>query len=125
MKKIIFVFGLFMLLTGLAFGQMRAPEKSETAPHVANHPAPGSFEAKYEGGMYGFSQKEEGTLKFDDENGRLVFYGKDQREKFHVPYDSMMVVYPESKSVQTTTGTVISVVPLPGAGLASFWKEKR
>ena len=75
--------------------------------------------------MFGYSQREEGTLKFDDENSRLVFYGKDQKEKFAIPYAAMMVIYPQSKSVRTTTGTVVSAIPLPGAGLAGLMREKR
>ena len=75
--------------------------------------------------MFGFNKKEEGTLKFDDENERLVFYGEDQKEKFHIPYKSVLVIYPQSKSVTSTTGNVVRHIPLPGAGLAGLIKEKR
>lgn len=124
MKKTIFAFFVITGISALAFGQVRPVEKSPQAP-AANRQAPQSFEAKYEGGMFGFSQREEGTLSFDDANERLVFIGKDKKEKFHIPYKSMMVVYPQSRSVRSTTGTVISVVPLPGAGLAGLMREKR
>ena len=36
------------------------------------------LEAKYEGGMFGYSKKIQGTIKFDDANERLVFFGQDQ-----------------------------------------------
>lgn len=84
-----------------------------------------SFEAKYEGGLFGFADKESGTLKFDDQNERLVFFGKDQKELFGIPYESLLVVSPQSNSVTSTTGNVVSHIPLPGAGLASLIKEKR
>ena len=84
------------------------------------------FDAKYEGGMFGYSKKEEGTFKFDDVNERLVFFGKDNKEKFAIPYKSMLIIYPQSKSVQSTTGTVVSVDSLAGRGnCRNFIKEKR
>ncbi len=101
---------------------MDASSKPATMP--AN-PAPPSFEAKYEGGMFGYNQKEVGTLRFDDANERLVFFGKDQKEKFHIPYKSVLVIYPQSRSVTSTTGNVVRHIPLPGAGLAGLLKEKR
>jgi hypothetical protein len=67
----------------------------------------------------------DGTLKFDDTNSRLVFYGEDQKELFGIPYDAFTVIYPQSKAVTSTTGNVVKWIPLPGAGLAGFIKEKR
>lgn len=121
----ILVLVIALLLSAVAFGQPRPMESGPKAPASGAKAAPSSFAAKYEGGMFGFNDKEEGTLKFDDENERLVFFGKDQKEKFHIPYKSVLVIYPQSKSVTSTTGSVISHIPLPGAGLAGFMKEKR
>ena len=86
---------------------------------------PESVSVKYEGGLFGYSDKEEGTLKFDDVNERLVFYGKDGKEKFSMPYGSMLIVYPQSKSVTTTAGSIVKALPLPGAMLGGLIKEKR
>lgn len=126
MKKLLFTFalGLFASVPAV-FAQPRPIEKTETKSAVKPAAAPASFEAKYEGGMFGFSDKEIGTLKFDDINERIVFYNKEQKEQFAVPYASMLVVYPQSKSVTTTTGNVVKYIPLPGAALAGFIKEKR
>lgn len=124
MKRTIFLLGLTACFSAVMSAQPRPVDKA-SQPAVVHRQAPPSFEAKYEGGMFGYSQKENGTLKFDDVNERLVFYGKDQKEKFHIPYRSMLVVSPQSRSVRSTTGTVISVVPLPGAGLAGLMREKR
>lgn len=84
-----------------------------------------SYKAKYEGGMFGFSEKESGTIKFDGNNLRLVFFGKDGKELFGIPYDAIQVIYPQSKTVQSTGGKVMERVPLPGAGIAGiFMKDK-
>lgn len=110
-------------LPALAFGQPRPPERT-TSP-AKRVPAPASFSAKYEGGMYGYSQKLPGTLRFDDANSRLVFFGEDQKELFGIPYAALLVIYPQSKSVTSTTGNVVRNIPLPGAVLGGFIKEKR
>jgi len=122
MKKILFA-AMFVLSVSLfAFAQPRPIEKSAN-PNTK--PAPASFSAKYEGGLFGFTEKAEGTLKFDDENARLVFLGKTQKEMFSIPFESLLVIYPTSESVTSTTGNVVKNIPLPGAGLAGLIKEKR
>lgn len=126
MNRILFVIAALVLASSAAIAQPRPMEASTTKqPAVTAAPAPASFEAKYEGGMFGFNQREVGTLKFDDENGRLVFFGKDQKEKFHIPYKSVLVIYPQSRSVTSTTGQVVRNIPLPGAMLGGLIKEKR
>jgi hypothetical protein len=91
-----------------------APADAKTTPA----PAPASVKAKYEGGIFGYMKKQTGTLNFDDANDRLVFRDKQGKEYVHVPYDSISVVYPNTKAQTTTTGRVISSVPTPyGVGL--------
>jgi hypothetical protein len=75
--------------------------------------------------MFGYSEKEVGMLKFDDENQRLVFFGKDQKEKFHIPYKPVLLNYPQSTSLTSTTGHVVQNIPLPGSMLGGLIKEKR
>lgn len=127
MKKILFLSALVLSIFVIGgFAQIRPVEKEkEPITPIVKSNAPASFAAKYEGGMFGFDDKEEGTLKFDDENERLVFFGKDNKEKFGIPYESMVLVYTSTKSVRSAAGTVISVIPLPGAGLAGLAREKR
>jgi hypothetical protein len=129
MRKIIFLCLALLTFSIAAFAQPRPIEKKAELKTEQNNvprtPAPSSFTAKYEGGMYGFSKKETGTLKFDDMNERIVFYGKNQKEMFAIPYKSMLVIYPQSRSVRSTTGTVVSAIPLPGAGLAGLLRSKR
>lgn len=125
MKKLAAI-TFFVCVSALCvFAQPRPAETAATAP-VKARPAPATFEAKYEGGLFGFSKKEEGTLKFDDENQRIVFLGKDQKEKFGIPYKALLVVSPQSRAVTSNTGNVVSAIPLPGAGLlGGFIREKR
>lgn len=124
MKKVILI-----AVLGLCFGisaisaQPRQIEKT-TAENKPVQPAPESFTAKYEGGMFGYNKKEEGTLKFDDNGERLVFFGKDGKEQFAIPYKSMLIIFPQSQKVQSTTGKVVSVIPYAGL-LGGFIKEKR
>jgi hypothetical protein len=111
------------VFVGAAFGQMRPPEKETTVKTV--RPAPAVVNVRYEGGFFGMSDKESGTLKFDDANERLTFHGEDGKERFGIPYASVLMVYPDEKSVTSTTGNVVKHIPLPGAALAGLIKEKR
>jgi hypothetical protein len=113
------------LCANAAFGQPRPVDASAKPVAASAKAAPVSFEAKYEGGMFGYNSKEVGMLKFDDDNQRLIFFGKDQKEKFSIPYKSVQVIYPQSKSVTSTTGQVVRNIPLPGAFLGGLIKEKR
>ncbi len=126
MKKILlYMCAALFAFSANAYAQPRPVDKNTTPNTVVLAPAPASFAAKYEGGLFGFSEKQSGTLKFDDPNERLVFYGKDGKEKFSIPYKAMLVVSPQSRSVQSTAGSVVSHIPLPGAGLAGLIRSKR
>ncbi len=118
MKRIFFVFAVCLGSALLAFGQPRPADKSSTVP--AN--APTSYEARYEGGLFGASKKENGVLTFDDENERLVFK-REGKEMFGIPYDSLIMIYPDSKDSVPQAGKVISALPLPGAGLAGLMNK--
>jgi len=126
-KKLILITLVLFALASVSFAQVRPVEKSTPTPTTTTvKTAPNSFVAKYEGGMFGYSRKEEGTLKFDDESKRLVFFGKDGKEKFAIPYESMVVIYPSERKVQSGTGRAIGAVPILGAGLGgSLLKKKK
>jgi hypothetical protein len=124
MKRSLFIFAAVIFSFAAVSAQPRPAERPTPTP-AARAAAPQSFEAKYEGGAFGYSKKEKGTLRFDDANSRLVFFGEDQKEKFSIPYGAMLIVYPQSRSVTSTTGNVVSHIPLPGAGLAGLITEKR
>ncbi len=124
MNKIFVAAALALCFSAMAFSQPR-PVGGTGKAAIKAKPAPESFPAKYDGGMLGFTVKELGTLKFDDGNNRLVFFGKEGKESFAIPYDALLVIYPQSQSVTSTAGNVVKYIPLPGAILGGFIKEKR
>jgi len=124
MKKNLSTLFFVLLFSAAVFAQPRPIDKT-VKPAESIKPAPTSFTAKYEGGLFGYTEKETGMLKFDDVNQRLVFFGPDQKERFGIPYQSLLIVYADEKSVTSTTGNVVKYIPLPGAGLAALLKEKR
>lgn len=124
MKSILLTI-LFAVCFSLVGAAQPRPVEKPAKSEIKAAPAPETFEAKYEGGMIGFSAKVDGSLKFDDANQRLIFRGKDQKEMFGIPYEALLALYPQSQSVTSTAGKVISNVPIAGAGLAGYLKEKR
>src|SRR2546430_9213694 len=103
-----------------SIGICAQPHPVEKAPAPIPANAPTVYEARYEGGVFGASAKESGTLKMDDVNERVIFYKKDQKEMFSIPYSALLVIYPDSKVAVSKTVNVVSRVPIPGAGLAGL-----
>lgn len=119
MKAIYFTIACVLFGSFATSAQVRPTDDDDiAAPVIA------SVKAKYMGGMFGFDEKTEGTLKFDDENSRVVFFGKDDKEQFALPYDTLLYVSPHSKSVTSNTGNVVRNIPLPGSVLGGLIKEK-
>lgn len=119
MKKSLLLPIVVFTLSLAAYAQPRPAEKSNTVdPNT-----PDSFEVRYEGGVFGRSGKEKGSLKFDDKNERVSFHRQDGREMFSIEYDSLLTVYPDSKESVPQSGKVISHLPLPGAGLANLMSK--
>jgi len=127
MKKLLFTlaFNLFVFASFVSAQPRPAEKSAEPTTTTVQTTTQTSFTAKYEGGMFGFEDKQQGTLKFDDANERLVFFGKDGKEQFAIPYEAMVLVHTGTRSVRSGTGTAVSVIPLPGAGLAGLIREKR
>ena len=86
-------------------------------------PAPQTVKAKYEGGVFGYSRKMDGTLTFDDANQRLLFRDEKQKEILFVPYKALTGAYADTHSVRPAAATVASHVPLYGIP-AGFIKTK-
>lgn len=124
MKKTLILSAVIFTLSVFAYSQPRMIEsKPKLNPTALSQT---SFKVKYEGGMFGFNQKQEGSLKFDDANLRLIFFDKNNKELFAISYKAMQVIYPNTQSVQSTSGKVMQNVPLPGAGIAGmFMKDKK
>jgi hypothetical protein len=125
MKKVLFLFALCLFASAMTISAQIRPAEKVDIKADNKSTAPSSMTAKYEGGMFGYDKKQEGTLKFDDANERLVFVGKDNKEQFGIPYKAVTMVYTGTKSVRSGAGTAVSVIPLPGAGLAGLIREKR
>jgi len=116
MTKIFFVITAVLGLAAFASAQ---PHKADRS--ASDTTSPTTVKAKYEGGIFGSSGRQEGTLKMDNDQERLVFYRKsDNREMFSIPYEAMVVIYPDSKVSTSQTGNVVSKLPLPGAGMAGL-----
>lgn len=124
MKRIAVVCSLVICFSFAVFAQPRPAEKAQLPAMMATSETM-SIAAKYQGGLFGFSEKETGVLKIDHDNERLVFFGKDKKEKFGIPYKSLMIVSPEAQVSTATTGKVLSHIPLPGAGLFGLMREKK
>ncbi|MBC7909629.1 MAG: energy transducer TonB [Pyrinomonadaceae bacterium] len=115
---------LTTLLVCTAFGQRpRISESSGTDDQPA--PAPATVKAKYEGGIFGYNQKQDGTLFFDDVNTRLVFRNKYGKELFSIPYAAVLSTFGDTQSRRPTAASVIgSAVPY-GLGLPALFIKKK
>src|SRR5438128_10092448 len=80
-------------------------------------PAPQTVKAKYEGGVFGYNHKMEGTITLDDMNKRLVFRNEKQKEILFVPYDAITGAYGDTHSVRPAAATAASNVPYIGLPL--------
>jgi hypothetical protein len=86
-------------------------------------PAPQTVKAKYEGGVFGYNKKMDGTLNFDDTNQRLVFRDDKQKEILFIPYNAITGAYGDTHSVRPAAASVLSNVPFYGLP-AGFIKTK-
>jgi len=87
-------------------------------------PAPETVKAKYEGGVFGYNKKMDGTLHFDDLNQRLVFKNDKQRELLFVPYQAITGAFADTHSVRPAAATVAGSMPSIYALPANFIKTK-
>lgn len=118
-----------MILT--AFAQRPRMSNDETTKPAATAsplpPAPQSVNAKYEGGVFGYNKKMEGTLNFEDANSRLVFRNDKQKEVFFIPYKAITGAYGDTHSARpkaATVGSIIAGSVVPFGGLTGLIKTK-
>lgn len=118
---------LVTMIASVALAQRPRTMTQDTAEPSTNvpppPPAPQTVKAKYEGGVFGYNKKMEGTLTFDDANQRLVFRNGKQKEILFVPYNAITGAYAETHAVQPAAATVASHIPYIGLP-ASFIKTK-
>ena len=101
----------------------KQPSAESTTP-VAS--APQSFKAKYEGGVAGYTKKQDGTLSFDDENNRLLFRNKEGKEVLFIPYDAITSAYGDTQARQPGAAKVASSIPVPyGLNFPAMFIKKK
>jgi hypothetical protein len=130
-SRTIATFALLMMLALTAFAQRpRMTNDDATKPAAATTPpapAPQTVKAKYEGGVFGYNHKMDGTLNFEDANNRLVFRNDKQKEVFFIPYKAITGAYGDTHAVRPKAATVGSVVLgsiVPFGGLTGLIKTK-
>ncbi len=89
-----------------------ASKPKTTTPPPA--PAPQTVKAKYEGGVFGYRKKLNGTLTFDDTNQRLLFRNEQQKEVLFIPYNALTGAYADSHAVRPRAASIGSNVPYVG-----------
>lgn len=122
-RKLLLPTAVFLLtaVTFAALGQRPRTLSQDSAEPATNTPtpppAPSTVKAKYEGGVFGYNHKMEGTLTLDDTNRRLVFRNDKQKEILFVPYDAITGAYGDTHSVRPAAATAASNVPYLGLPL--------
>ena len=114
-------------MVSFAFGQ-RPRVADSSSPDPADDtpaPAPSSAHVKYEGGVFGYNQKQDGTLNFDDVNNRLVFRNKYQKEVFAIPYDAVMSTFADTQAKRPTAASILSSTVPYGLGLPALFIKKK
>jgi hypothetical protein len=100
------------------------PNSTDVSTNIpAPAPAPATVSAKYEGGVFGYNKKMDGTLTFDDTSERLVFRDAKGKEILFVPYSAITGAFGDTHRVQPAAATVASHAPYIGLP-ASLIKTK-
>lgn len=107
-----------------ALGQR--PRVADTSdPADTPPPAPSTVTVKYEGGVFGYNQRQDGTLIFDDANNRLVFRNKYQKEVFAIPYAAVLSTFADTQAKRPTAASVLSSAVPYGLGLPALFIKKK
>ena len=102
-----------------------ASDQAKTGSPVTAPPAVQTVKVKYQGGVFGYNQKMDGTLTFDHMNEQLVFRNKQQKEMFRIPYAMIMAAFADTQSHRPGAATVVgSAVPY-GLGLPALLIKKK
>lgn len=126
LSRLICVGLISLLAISAAFGQRpRISDASSSGPDDAPAPAPSSVKAKYEGGVFGYNERQDGTLFFDDANHRLVFLNKYSKEVFAIPYDAVLSTFADTQAKRPTAASIVSSVIPYGLGLPALFIKKK
>ncbi|MDT4966672.1 MAG: hypothetical protein QOJ64_1409 [Acidobacteriota bacterium] len=121
--------GLLLSMTA-AVGLAQRPRAVDTSQPASDSkaslpPAPQSFKAKYEGGVFGHSKTKMGTLSFDDVNSRLVFRDENNKEFLSMPYSAITGAFADTQKHTPTGAKVMRSLPIPYGGNLAGWFIKR
>ena len=118
-------FALVLVISSAAVCQRPRAVTEDTSQPAAGPttPPPSTIKAKYEGGVFGYPNKKDGTIALESMNNRLVFRDSKQKELFSIPFGSITGAYSDTHKVQPAAATAASHVPLYGIP-ASFVKTK-
>lgn len=106
--------------------QTASTQTATASSQPANVPAaPQTFKAKYEGGVFGYNRKIEGTMSFDDAENRLVFRDKQGQTLFVVPYSTVAAAFADTQSRRPTSSRVIASSVPYGLGLPALLFKKK
>jgi hypothetical protein len=105
-------FSLLLVCAAILVAQRpRTVNDDPATPAKPSTPAPSTVKAKYEGGVFGYPNKMNGTLTLDQANKRLVFRDGKQQERMSIPYGSITGAYADTHSVRPGAATVASNIP--------------
>lgn len=128
--RLVFAVLMMTLLASVLMAQRPRISDSSTTTDADSKPAtaaeaPLSVKAKYEGGVFGYNQKQDGTLTFDDVNERLLFRNKYQKEVLFIPYAAVMSTFGDTQARRPTAATIISQSVPYGLGLPALFIKKK
>jgi hypothetical protein len=115
MKFLMTTLLLLVMAAAVCAQRPRPVDKSEPtdATKATPAPAPQTMEAKYEGGVFGYTKTMEGTLSFDDTNQRLLFR-KNNKDLFFIPYNAVTSAFSDTQKRQPKAATIGQNVPYIG-----------
>ena len=117
-----------ILVTNAAYAQRPRTTSQDAKDSSTSMPvppaAPATVKAKYEGGVFGYNKRMDGTLNFDDTNQRLIFRDGKGKELLFIPYPAISGAYGDTHRVQPAAATVASNIPTIFALPAHFVKTK-
>ena len=123
--------GLVMLFVAVTTAQAQRPrtiETNDTGTTTTAPPpplAPQTIKTKYEGGVFGYNKKIDGTITFDDANRRLLFRNKYQQEVFSIPYDSVASAFSDTQSKRPIAADIASRASIFGLPALLIKKKYR
>lgn len=124
--------GLALLFVAAATAQAQRPRSVQTTDTTSTTTtttppptAPQSIKVKYEGGVFGYNKKLDGTINFDDANRRLLFRNNAGQEVFSISYDTIASAFADTKSKRPVAADIASRASIFGMPAMLIKKKYR